>query len=63
MDAYQKVIDQQKDNPWAAEALFHKGLCLDQKGQTIKAQECYKKIVENFPDTLWSREAAEKTKG
>ena len=42
-----------------AEAYFHLGICYEKDKNPGLAENAYRKVVENFPDTIYAQQAVE----
>ncbi|MBI5837231.1 MAG: outer membrane protein assembly factor BamD [Candidatus Eisenbacteria bacterium] len=56
----QKVLTEFADSPWAAEALYLKGLGLEEWGKDAEARQAWELLVKEKSGTEWAERAREK---
>ncbi len=58
--AFQKVLDEHKDSPWAAWAMLRQGECFEAQGQKQNAKLFYEDTVRLYPKSKAAKEAKAK---
>ena len=58
--AFQKVIDDYKDSPWAAWAMLRQGECFEAQGQAKNAKIFYEDTMRLYPKSKAAKEAKDK---
>jgi TolA-binding protein len=54
------LIERYPDSPLVAEAWYHLGLCAERAGDTAAAREFFSRVVSDYPDTVYARQAQER---
>jgi len=58
--AFQRVIDEHKDSPWAAWAMLRQGECFEKQGQKENARLFYEDTLRLYPKSKAAKEAKTK---
>jgi TolA-binding protein len=55
---YQDMVQRYPAHKLAAEAYFHIGICHNKNNNSGPAKDAFKKVIENFPDSIYAKQAS-----
>ena len=59
---YRARIDRYPGHRLVPEAWYHLGLCAERSGKAAEAQEYFVRLVINYPDTVYGKQAGERVR-